>query len=80
MTLGTFSPLVRPPLLVGEDCKLGTRIGMEFLHDSTDVILDRTLGEKQSLPNLPVAPTLGDELEYFLLLVVQSLDGCNAVG
>ena len=34
------------PLLSGENRKFGPRIRMQLLHDSADVVLDGTLGQK----------------------------------
>jgi hypothetical protein len=44
--LGFVQRSIRPPLHPGENRKFGPSIGVEFLHDAADVILDGALGEK----------------------------------
>ena len=58
-------------LALGNQGECNSGIGMQLLHDPADIVFDRTLGQEHGIGDLPVAHALGNELQYFLLLVVE---------
>src|ERR1700753_2623354 len=59
------------PLLGGNDRQRSARVGVQFLHDTADVIFDGSFSEEHGRSNLPIAHPVGDQPQDFLFLVVE---------